>query len=71
MERDIMLCTGYVPTKLRRLAKGTKYDGANINQLVTLVKAESNRIKSINAVLHFNKDETGVLRILNPALLSP
>ncbi len=56
MERDIMLCTGFIPDKLKKLAKTPKFEGHHSHMFINLVRLEASRLKGVNTPLLFKRD---------------
>lgn len=56
MERDIMLCTGFIPDKLKKLARATKFEGHHSHMFINLVRLEASRLKGVNTALAFRRE---------------
>ena len=61
MERDIMLCTGYVPEKLKKLARTTKFEGHHSHMFINLVRLEASRLKGVNTPLPFRREADSII----------
>lgn len=48
MERDIMLCTGHIPEKIRKATRYQRIDGKDLSLLMNLIKVEGNKVIGIN-----------------------
>lgn len=51
MERDIFICTGYLPDKLRKVLGPLKLEANDITTLIQLIKSEGSRLPSATAPL--------------------
>ena len=51
-----MLCTGFVPEKLKKLARTTKFDGHHSHMFINLVRLEASRLKGVNTPLPFRRE---------------
>jgi hypothetical protein len=61
MERDIMLSTGCVPDKLKKLARTTKFDGHHSHMFINLVRLEASRLKGVNTPLAFRREGDSII----------
>lgn len=55
MERDIMLCTGCIPDKIRKATKGQRIEGKDLSLLMSLIKLEGSKVIGVNQSLQFKQ----------------
>lgn len=61
MERDIMLCTGCIPDKIRRLAQTTRFEGLSISNFLHLIRVEASKLQGVNSILMVRRDGDSLL----------
>jgi hypothetical protein len=61
MERDIMLCTGIIPDKIKKLAKTSKFEGHHSHMFINLVRLEASRLKGVNTPLSFRREKESII----------
>lgn len=61
MERDIMLCTGCIPEKIRKLALNIKFEGMTATNFLSLVKLEASKLIGVNTSLIVRKEQEALV----------